>query len=102
MHADSVGFASSMVPQVGNEPKLVGAVFFKGNLNKVSSPIEGNSGVFLVKTESVTSVPNQNNTYQLLRQNMEGNMRNNVGYHALEGLKTAAKIEDDRLTFYGN
>jgi peptidyl-prolyl cis-trans isomerase D len=102
MHADSVGFASSMVPQVGNEPRLVGAVFYKGNLNKVSSPIEGNSGVFLVKTESVTSVPNQNNTYQLLRQNMEGNMRNNVGYHALEGLKTAAKIEDDRLTFYGN
>ncbi len=102
LHADSVGFASTMVPQVGNEPKLVGAIFYKGNLNKVSSPIQGNAGVFLVKTESVTSVPNQNNTYQLLRQNMEGNMRNNIGYHALEGLKTAAKIVDDRLTFYGN
>jgi hypothetical protein len=81
---------------------LVGAIFYKGNLNKVSGPIQGNSGVFLVKTESVTSVPNQNNTYQLLRQNMEGNMRNNIGYHAMEGLKSAAKIVDDRLTFYNN
>jgi hypothetical protein len=33
---------------------------------------------------------------------MEGNMRNNIGYHAMEGLKSAAKIVDDRLTFYNN
>ncbi|HTJ11699.1 MAG TPA: peptidylprolyl isomerase [Dinghuibacter sp.] len=99
-HADSVNFGASFVPNLGNEPKVIGAAFNKANLNKVSTAIKGTAGVYLVQTLSVTSEPNQNNDYTLRRQNMEGVMRNAIGYNALEGLHDAADIQDNRIKFY--
>jgi peptidyl-prolyl cis-trans isomerase D len=43
---DSINFNYSMIPGIGNEPKLVGAAFNKSFLNKPSAPIAGNAGVF--------------------------------------------------------
>lgn len=99
-HADSINFGSAFVPNLGNEPKVIGAAFNKANLNKVSAPIKGTAGVYLVQTLSVTSEPNQNNDYTLRRQNMEGTMRNSIGYNALEGLHDATDIQDNRIKFY--
>ncbi len=48
-HADSLSFQSPAVMGVGLEPKVVGAAFNKQLLNKPSSPIAGNGGVFIVK-----------------------------------------------------
>jgi peptidyl-prolyl cis-trans isomerase D len=97
---DSLSFGSTFVPNLGNEPKVIGSAFNKANLNKVSAPFKGNTAVFVLQTLSVTSVPNQNNDYTLLRTNMEGMMRNGVGYNALEGLHEAANIKDNRIKFY--
>ncbi|TDW99691.1 peptidylprolyl isomerase [Dinghuibacter silviterrae] len=97
---DSLGFGSTFVPNLGNEPKVIGSAFNKANLNKASAPFKGNTGVFVVQTNGVISVPNQNNDYTLLRTNMEGMMRNAVGYNALEGLHEAANIKDNRIKFY--
>lgn len=99
-HADSIGFGSTFVPNLGNEPKVIGAAFAKANLNKISAPIKGTAGVYLVQTLGVTAVPNQNNDYNILRQNMEGMMRNAIGYGALEALKQASDVQDNRVKFY--
>jgi peptidyl-prolyl cis-trans isomerase D len=99
-HADSVHFTSMAVQNLGNEPKVVGAAFFKGNLSKVSEPIQGNSGVYFLKTDGLISLPNQNNDYTIQRQNMEGVMRQSIGQSSPEGMHEAANIKDYRIKFY--
>jgi len=44
------------IPNAGPEKKVVGTAFAIG-VNKVSAPIEGNSGVYVVKTTAVTKAP---------------------------------------------
>jgi peptidyl-prolyl cis-trans isomerase D len=99
-HADSISFSSIYVPNLGSEPKVVGAAFNKANGNKVSAPFPGTTGVYVLRTESVTSVPNQNNDYSLIRQNMEGEMRESIGRYSQEGLFESANIVDSRIKFY--
>jgi len=98
--ADSVSFSSPFIPNVGNEPAVVGSAFGKANLNKVSAPFKGNTGVYVLRTESVTSIPNQNNDYSVLRQEKEGQMRNYTGSMAEKGLMDAAEVKDNRIKFY--
>jgi peptidyl-prolyl cis-trans isomerase D len=43
-----------MLPNVGPEAKVVGSAFA---LNKKSAPIEGNSGVYVVKNVSTVKAP---------------------------------------------
>ncbi|HEY0677118.1 MAG TPA: peptidylprolyl isomerase [Chitinophagaceae bacterium] len=97
--ADSVSFASPMIPNVGQELKVIGAAFNKSWQGKVSSPIAGNSGVFVIRTENVFARPNaaadleqQRNTY-LMQQ------RSSVSYRAIEALKKDATIKDNRGKF---
>ncbi len=49
--ADSVSFAQPFIPNIGNEPKMAGAAFNKSLQGKVSEPIAGNTGVFVIKGE---------------------------------------------------
>ncbi|MEQ1546548.1 transposase [Methyloglobulus sp.] len=44
----SLTFSSQMIANIGDEPKLIGASFNKENQAKVSAPIAGNSGVFVI------------------------------------------------------
>jgi len=44
------------LPNVGQEKKVVGTAFATG-INKISAPIEGNSGVYVVQTKVVTKAP---------------------------------------------
>jgi peptidyl-prolyl cis-trans isomerase D len=55
--ADSINFNYSMIPGIGNEPKLVGAAFNKAFLNKPSAPIAGNAGVFVISVKSQGAKP---------------------------------------------
>lgn len=97
---DSVTFASVYVPNLGAEPKFVGAVFNKANLGKVSAPFQGNAAVYVLRTESVNSLPNQNNDYSVNRQNNEGMMRESIGRYSEQGLYESANILDNRIRFY--
>lgn len=45
--------ANAILPNVGQEKKVVGTAIGIG-VNKLSSPIEGNSGVYVVNTKSIT------------------------------------------------
>ena len=49
---DSINFNYSLIPGIGNEPKIVGAAFNKALLNKPSAPIAGNAGVFVISVKS--------------------------------------------------
>jgi peptidyl-prolyl cis-trans isomerase D len=96
--ADSISFNYSMIPGIGNEPKIVGAAFNKGLLNKPSTPIAGNAGVFVI------SVKNQG--AKVASQDLSSfeadllNRTRSVVYRTNVGLKKVAKIVDNRIKVY--
>ena len=49
----SITFKSQIIDSIGNEPKLIGAIFNKANLNKVAAPIAGKTGVYVFKVNSI-------------------------------------------------
>ena len=96
--ADSVNFNYSLIPGIGNEPKLVGAAFNKALLNKPSAPIAGNAGVFVI---SVKSQGAKAATQDLA--SFESDLLNrtrSVIYRTNIGLKKVAKIKDNRMKVY--
>lgn len=97
--ADSISFQAPFIPNVGPESKVVGAAFAKQNLNKVSAPIAGTTGVFVMKAEQVFSRPNPAVDYTTQRQQMENGLRNMV-YQSETNLKKSAKIKDKRIKFF--
>ena len=96
--ADSVNFNYSLIPGIGNEPKIVGAAFNKALLNKPSAPIAGNAGVFVI---SVKSQGAKAATQDLV--SFESDLLNrtrSVIYRTNIGLKRVAKIKDNRMKVY--
>ncbi len=98
LRADSISFAAQIIPNVGPETKLIGASFGKQSLNKVSGPIEGNSGVFVFKTESVYAKPNPNASPEMMRAMLEQQLRQSNA-QSIEALRKAANIKDYREKF---
>jgi len=96
--ADSINFNYSLIPGIGNEPKVVGAAFNKAFLNKPSAPIAGNAGVFVI---SVKSQGAKAATQDLV--SFESDLLNrtrSVIYRTNIALKKVAKIKDNRMKVY--
>jgi len=96
--ADSINFNYSLIPGIGNEPKLVGAAFNKAFLNKPSAPIAGNAGVFVI---SVKSQGAKAATQDLV--SFESDLLNRIRsviYRTNIALKKVAKIKDNRMKVY--
>ncbi len=100
LRADSVGFSQPFIPNIGNEPKIAGAVFNKSLQGKVSEPIAGNTGVFVIRDESVSALPNTNVNADQLRKQLAMQEKQMGGYRSIEALKKAANIKDNRFEFY--
>lgn len=96
---DSVGFNSYSIPNVGQEMKLIGAIFNKAWQGKVSPPIAGNGGVFVFKTENVFARPNPAADVEQQRNAMMMQQRQSMSYRAIEAVKKAATIKDYRAKF---
>ncbi|MGG9963975.1 peptidylprolyl isomerase [Ferruginibacter sp. SUN106] len=96
----SITFTSFMIPNVGPEPKVIGASFNKDNQTKISAPIEGNSGVFVIKVNSIGTKPADTPEAEALRKTQQiTTIRNQVGAGWFEGIKEQAKIEDNRSKY---
>jgi len=100
LRADSVGFMQPFIPNVGPEPKVAGAAFNKSLQGKISEPIAGNSGVFVIKGESISALANTNVDVEAVRTQMETQQKQMGGYRSIEALKKAATIKDNRFDFY--
>jgi peptidyl-prolyl cis-trans isomerase D len=99
--ADSVSFASPYIPNVGQEPKVIGSSFNKQLLGKqASEPIAGNGGVFVIKVENVSAKSNAGADIDQLRKNLEQQERQMITYRAMDALKKNATIKDNRTKFF--
>lgn len=95
---ESIAMNASNIPGAGREPKVVGAIFGleEGNL---SSAIEGNSAVFVIRVEAVREADPSNMT-QSQRQEIREALREQKGAAFMdtwiEQLRKDADIEDNR------
>ncbi|RDI52327.1 peptidylprolyl isomerase [Flavobacterium glaciei] len=87
---------NTMLPGVGQEPKVVGNAFALA-ANKLSAPIEGNTGVYVVKNMSTVKAPalKSHSEYVTKLKAQSASDANRV----IPALKANAKIEDNRIDF---
>ena len=97
-NADSLSFANSIVPGLGNEPKVIGASFNKSLLNKISSPIAGNSGVFVISVNNQGAMQAQVDL-AFYKEELLNRTRSSI-FRSNASLKKVAKIEDNRFKLY--
>ncbi len=97
--ADSLGFSSFVVPALGAEPMFIGAAFNKQLLNKVSVPIAGQTGVYVVRSEGVSGVSNLGQTAEMQKQQTEQMLKQQAS-QAVVALRKSADIKDYRSKFY--
>jgi peptidyl-prolyl cis-trans isomerase D len=94
--AVDITLENANLPNVGQEKKVVGTAFSTA-VNKISAPIEGNSGVYVVQTKVVTKAP-------VLKSHADyiAKVKSQVsGYsgRVIPALKDEAEIEDNRIKF---
>ena len=96
---DSLGFSAFVVPALGNEPQFIGAAFNKQVLNKLSAPIAGHAGVFVVRSEGVSGTSNVGQTAEMQKQQIEQMLKQQAA-QAVTALRKAADVTDYRSKFY--
>ncbi|MGV8947500.1 MAG: peptidylprolyl isomerase [Lutibacter sp.] len=93
----SVSLMSPLLPGVGNEPGVVGAMSTI-KLNEVSSPIDGDKGVFVVKVTK-RDEPIKLENYETFRNKIIGNLRGR-SFQLFQVLEETADIKDNRAIYY--
>jgi peptidyl-prolyl cis-trans isomerase D len=96
--AQNVAFNASFVPSLGFEPKVIGKAYTMEQ-GSVSAPIEGQTGVFVVKVLS-KPVAGQPNNIPELRRTMSSPVQQQVPARLIQAMKKNADIEDNRSRFY--
>jgi peptidyl-prolyl cis-trans isomerase D len=96
-NAPAASIENAVLANVGAEPKVVGIAFGLA-ANKVSTPIEGNSGVYVVKTKSVAKAPKLPK-YDDYINKLKATAAQASG-RVFPAMKNDAKIDDNRLEFY--
>lgn len=94
-------FDASIINGIGNEPKIAGAAFNRAYLTKVSPPIPGNTGVFMIKVNSLT--PKSSIPEEVLKQQQtaaHGRKVQAALQQSFDGLKKIADIKDYRSKFF--
>ena len=97
----SITFNSPFIKNIGEEPKVTGASFNKENQTKVSAPIQGGSGVFLIKVNGIAAKPADTPeaaAQQKIQQTTILRTQATAGW--LESLKKLASIKDNRSKYY--
>jgi peptidyl-prolyl cis-trans isomerase D len=97
--ADSVSINGNN-QTIGYEPKLIGAAFNPGSRGKVvTEPIEGASGVYVLRVENVTATAQTGPDITERRKMMAAQAKQRMAY-PLQALREAANIKDNRSKFY--
>ena len=101
---DSIRFQGSQASTISYEPKVIGASFNPANKGKLSAPIEGTSGVYVIRVEDISATPiagaNVDEQRKMRVQQMQMQYQQMVMQSqespALTALQEGANIKDNR------
>ena len=99
LRADSLRFGSPSIPNVGAEPRVIGAAFNKAWQGKPTDPVTGFMGVYVIKADAPYAAANPAADIELQRQFAQQNLRRQVSQRALFSLRKGATIKDYRGEF---
>ncbi len=96
--ATAVSFASAFIPGIGSEPTVV-ATAFRSELNKLTAPLTGNSGVFVLMPTNNQVTPSFVN-YDIIKQSSQQTTRSFVHSRLSQAMRSSASVDDNRATFF--
>jgi peptidyl-prolyl cis-trans isomerase D len=94
----NVVFANPVIPGIAQENKVVGTVFGL-QPGKVSKPVEGESGVYVVALNGFSAPPPLTNVFKQKQQIADMLAQRSQGA-AFKALRDRAKIKDNRSRFF--
>lgn len=92
-----VSFSSFSIPNAGIEPKVIAYASSIAE-GKISEPIAGDNGVYLIRVTNIESP--ENTDYTMEKNSLRNNFASRVGFEAYEALKKIAEIKDNRAKFF--
>jgi len=96
--AKAVNFASYQFGVAGFEPAVIGKVSVSTE-GKVSAPIKGNAGVYVVRTSNKVVNP-QPFDVKMEKMQLNSRMSYSLPYMIIQDMKDKADIVDNRLNFF--
>jgi peptidyl-prolyl cis-trans isomerase D len=97
--AVGVTFNANSVPNLGQEPKVMG-VAFSTALNSISAPVIGESGVCVVKVVNKQTLVNSPVDKNILRQQATGTIKQMARGFLIKTLRKENDITDNRSKFF--
>lgn len=91
-------FANATVMGVGREGTVVGNLFAM-KANKISEPIKGEVGVFVVQVNEIIAAAAAKD-YKANQTQVQSALKQRVDYELFEALKDKADVQDNRAKFY--
>ncbi len=96
-NANSINFNSFSIPGIGLEPSVIGTVTSM-EVDKISAPIAGNNGVFIVSVTSESEGSGANVATEQMRLAQTNNYR--AASQVFTTHRNSVEIEDKRAKFY--
>lgn len=93
-------FNSQIINGIGNEPKVAGASFNKDYQQKLSPAIPGNTGVFVIKVNTVGQKTISEDLLKQQQQMLQNRLMQSTLQQSFMGLRNMAKIKDYRSKFF--
>ncbi len=94
----NVSFSSNAIPGLGREPEVIGAASVLP-VGKVSQPIRGQQGVFVIMVEKRPEAPALD-SYASNARSLKSGLSSRVDFEVFEALKKRADVKDNRARFY--
>ena len=92
-----ISFSSFSIPNAGIEPKVI-AYATSMEEDKISEPIAGENGVYLIRVTNIEEPEVAD--YTMEKNRLRSNFASRVGFEAYEALKKIADIKDNRAKFF--
>ena len=90
--------STPIVAQAGFEPKVIGTAFGL-EINGISSLVEGESGVYMIKLNALKD-PDEIESYTAFENQLTNKLRTNLDFNIIQSLKNSADISDNRKGYY--
>ncbi len=97
--AVGVTFNANFVPNLGQEPKVMG-VAFSTAVNSISAPIVGESGVCVLKVVNKQTLTNSPVDKAILRQQAAANVKQMARGYLIKTLRKENDVTDNRSKFF--
>ena len=98
LNVSALNQVTPIVAQAGFEPKVIGKAFGL-EINSISDLFEGETGVYMIKLNSIKSA-DELESYTPFENQLTNKFRSNIDFSIVQSLKKSADISDNRNDYY--